>query len=233
MPEDPAWGRLHPRDPHNGMMWFAPLPDPSTPRTPPGVRTSTVGNQAGAATRCRISGPDEHGTRPFGTRFLAALGVSGCSAAEMVLPRSVSIFRRAIDPAQNPLDDDVHLGIVRIVRRCHEINPAVRNQLVNLAEIIFSAIRVIHRDCAASLVGRHLHCRNVGGAVADENHSREWNGAIVLGHELIDRPVVPVALDALIDAEQILGLGRVIDRDSRPRNRSGHFPCSRRIAFDT
>ena len=43
----------------------------------------------------------------------------------------------------------------------------------------------------------------------------EKDGPVVVGHEAVDLVVLPVVQHALVDAEQVLGLGGVVDADRR------------------
>ena len=62
----------------------------------------------------------------------------------------------------------------------------------------------------------HLHCGNIRISVTEEDHPVEWNGAFQFGHVCVDCVVVAVIPNSLVDAEQVLCLGRVIDGDGWP-----------------
>ncbi|MNQ62738.1 hypothetical protein D3C85_770940 [compost metagenome] len=77
-------------------------------------------------------------------------------------------------------------------------------------------VGVIDGDGEAALGVHHLHGRHVGVAVAEEDHPVERDGAFLVGDEAVDALVVPVVVHALVDAEQVLGLGGVVDADGGP-----------------
>src|SRR3546814_20062535 len=58
--------------------------------------------------------------------------------------------------------------------------------------------------------------RDVGRAVADEHHVLKRYGPVTLLDELVDLAVVAQVEGALVDAEQILRLGRVVDGQRGP-----------------
>ncbi len=62
----------------------------------------------------------------------------------------------------------------------------------------------------------HLHGRHIGVAVAKEDHTVERDRTIFVRDEVVDPLVFPVVFHALVDAEQILGLGGVVDAHRRP-----------------
>ena len=61
-----------------------------------------------------------------------------------------------------------------------------------------------------------LHARDVGLTVTEVDHLGVGDSLLVLGDTLVDHLVVVGAEYSLVDFEYVLGLGRVVDGDSRP-----------------
>ena len=61
-----------------------------------------------------------------------------------------------------------------------------------------------------------LHARDVGLTVTEVDHLGVGDSLLVLGDTLVDHLVVVGAEYSLVDLEYVLGLGRVVDGDSRP-----------------
>ena len=64
-----------------------------------------------------------------------------------------------------------------------------------------------------SLKANHLHRRDVGIAVTDEDHSFEGYWSFVHFYPFVDGAIVPIVYHALVDPEKELSFGRVVDCD--------------------
>jgi hypothetical protein len=149
---------------------------------------------------------------PVESRARSAAGLSdGC---ELVLGGP--------NPAENALDSNVKLASVSEVGRGNEMYSVFRDQLEDFLLCFPSAsvrgpfFRVEYSDRVTSVKANNFHGRDVGVAVTDEEHSFDRYWSLFHLHPLVDRLVVPVVYHFLVDSEEKLGLGRVVDCDSWP-----------------
>src|SRR6266702_16741 len=87
---------------------------------------------------------------------------------------------------------------------------------MNLPEIAVCARIVIDGNGVTSLVGEHFHGWYIGVPIAQKNHPLKRYGTIRLCFIGIYRFIIPMIIDAFIDSEEILRLGRVVDCDAGP-----------------
>jgi hypothetical protein len=103
------------------------------------------------------------------------------------------------NPADDPLDHDVELRSLSVVGGRYELDSAVRDQAMDLVNVAVGPVGVIDGNRVSALVGEHLHRRNVGFPVTNEDHAFERDRALGLWHARIYRRVVPAIGDALVN----------------------------------
>src|SRR5690606_13290742 len=118
--------------------------------------------------------------------------------------------------ADQAFDDQVQGRAFGVVGGGDEVDAVFRDQGIDLLLVPLVGARVIDGDGEAALGVHHLHGRHVGVAVAQEDHPVEGDAAVLVGDEVVDPLILPVVVHPLVDAEQILGLGRVVDADRGP-----------------
>ena len=120
-----------------------------------------------------------------------------------------------LDLIYDRADDLVRSALFRIIRRSYEVHALLTQELLSYINLLL-VIRIIdsYRMTAEHL--DNLHARNVGLPIAHIYHMRERNPLIVLCLTFVHLLVVPYAENSLIDLEQELGLGGIIDCNSRP-----------------
>ena len=114
------------------------------------------------------------------------------------------------------LDAPVEVAALGVVGFEHKVDSALSDQ--PLAHLRFAAGIDPYRTAAAHF--DQFHARNVGHSVAEVDHIAERHRALVFGHILIDRAVVPQFQSLLVDAVEELSFARKVDRDRRPYRRA-------------
>ena len=120
-----------------------------------------------------------------------------------------------LDLVDDRADDLVHAAAVCVACRCYEVDTMLAKQFLCDVYLLL-VLRIVYSDRVSSEHLHDLHARNVSLSVSKVDHVRERNPLDVLGLALIDLLVVPDAEDTLVDLEEELSLGGVVDCNSRP-----------------
>ena len=93
-----------------------------------------------------------------------------------------------------------------------EVRPPLQQQIVGHVRLA----RRVYGDGVAAFLFGHLHAGHVGQPVAHVDHVGKGHAALVFGGVGVEVAVVGDVEDALVDAEEVLRLGGVVDRRGRP-----------------
>ena len=116
-------------------------------------------------------------------------------------------FEIRLDLIQNSLHDDVHHATPAVISRAHEVHSSLLYQLASHGLLLG---RIIYGNGMAAVLLHHLHAGHVGFSISEIDHSREWDGALVIRNILVHLAVVAHLTDALVDLEEKLRLRGII-----------------------
>lgn len=122
------------------------------------------------------------------------------------MTRSHLVNRRAHDAFK--------LLALSVIRRAIRVNPPIREKTLD-GLLPAAPMRRIDADGQTSEAPDRPEARNVGLAVADIDDVAKGYGTLIIGNVIVDAFIVHIQA-SLVDAEQELGLRRVVDRDGGP-----------------
>ena len=109
----------------------------------------------------------------------------------------------------------MHSAAVCVACRRYKVDAVLAKQLLRNVYLLL-VLGIIYSDRVSSEHLHDLHARNISLSISEIDHVRERNPLDVLGLALVDLLVVPDAEDTLVDLEEELSLGGVVDCNSRP-----------------
>ena len=120
-----------------------------------------------------------------------------------------------LDLVDDRADDLVHSAAICVACRRYEVDAVLAKQLLRNVYLLL-VLGIIYSDRVSSEHLHDLHARNISLSISEIDHVRERNPLDVLGLALVDLLVVPAAEDPLVELEEELSLGGVVDCNSRP-----------------
>ena len=113
-------------------------------------------------------------------------------------------------------DDVLHRDLqpraLPVVGGVDVVHPPLAQQLLHPPAVR----RLVDGDGLAAVGPHHLHAGHVGEAVPQVDHVGEGHPLAVVGHGVVELPVVGDVQDALVDAVDELGLGGKVHRQTGP-----------------